>query len=229
MLMPRDHTIKRYASLFALRLLHLTPPFFVAFQGETDPLNIPTAEFVNTLKIAGRISAKARGKELVIAICNKHTGMNVSAIGFNSYNSALRGRPVQFVMRVTFGLEGHCFWIPTQMYRWIVSQEPVPRGETSYAYPIKDEDVDGPATGCKVSIQAAFIRPEYTLIFVDHNSLIQFHVMQMPERFTADDLRPGSEVCVETPLYIYPYSWTAPAVLASSVEPKPRSCLQSRA
>ncbi|KAJ7877069.1 hypothetical protein B0H14DRAFT_3130263 [Mycena olivaceomarginata] len=162
-------------------------------EGETDPLNIPTAEFVNTLKIAGRISAKARGKELVIAICNKHTGMNVSAIGFNSYDSALRGRPVQFVMRVTFGLEGHCFWIPTQMYRWIVSQEPVPRGETSYAYPIKDEDVDGPATGCKVSIQAAFIRPEYTLIFVDHNSLIQFHVMQMPERFTADDLRPGSE------------------------------------
>ncbi|KAJ7712560.1 hypothetical protein B0H14DRAFT_3171855 [Mycena olivaceomarginata] len=45
-------------------------------EGETDPLNIPTAEFVNTLKIAGRISAKARGKELVIAICNKHTGMN---------------------------------------------------------------------------------------------------------------------------------------------------------
>ncbi|KAJ7837855.1 hypothetical protein B0H14DRAFT_3701606 [Mycena olivaceomarginata] len=143
-------------------------------EGETDPLNIPTAEFVNTLKIARRISAKARGKELVIAICNEHTGMN-------------------FVMCVTFGLEGHCFWIPTQMYRWIVSQEPVPRGETSYAYPIKDEDVDGPATGCKVSIQAAFIRPEYTLIFVDHNSLIQFHVMQMPERFTADDLRPGSE------------------------------------
>ncbi|KAF7371446.1 hypothetical protein MSAN_00781600 [Mycena sanguinolenta] len=143
-------------------------------EGETDSLNIPTAEFVNTLKIAGRISAKARGKELVIAICNKHTGKN-------------------FVMHVTFGLEGHCFWIPTQMYRWIVSQEPVPRGETSYAYPIKDEDVDGPATGCKVSIQAAFIRPEYTLIFVDHNSLIQFHVMQMPEHFTADDLRPGSE------------------------------------
>ncbi|KAJ7829926.1 hypothetical protein B0H14DRAFT_3143749 [Mycena olivaceomarginata] len=45
-------------------------------EGETDPLNIPTAEFVNTLKIAGRISAKARGKELVIAICNRHTGMN---------------------------------------------------------------------------------------------------------------------------------------------------------
>ncbi|KAF7374061.1 hypothetical protein MSAN_00287000 [Mycena sanguinolenta] len=162
-------------------------------EGETDSLKIPTAEFVNTLKIAGRISAKARGKELVIAICNKHMGKNVSTIGFNSCESTLRGRPGKFVMRVTFGLEGHCFWIPTQMYRWIVSQEPVPRGETSYAYPIKDEDVDGPATGCKVSIQAAFIRPEYTLIFVDHNSLIQFHVMQMPEHFTADDLRPGSE------------------------------------
>ncbi|KAJ7836802.1 hypothetical protein B0H14DRAFT_3141660 [Mycena olivaceomarginata] len=49
------------------------------------PLNIPTtAEFVNTLKIAGRISAKARGKELFQT----------------PTSSALRGRPVQFVMRV---------------------------------------------------------------------------------------------------------------------------------
>ncbi|KAJ7106431.1 hypothetical protein C8R43DRAFT_1140555 [Mycena crocata] len=133
-----------------------------------------TADFVNTLKITGIISAKARGKELVVAICNKSTGKN-------------------FAFRVNFALEAHCFWIPTPMYRHIVSQEPVRRGEKSYAYPIPDEYVDGPATGCKITIQAAFIRPNYTLLFVDHNSMIQLHVMQMPERFTPDALQPGSE------------------------------------
>ncbi|KAJ6629795.1 hypothetical protein B0H10DRAFT_1985398 [Mycena sp. CBHHK59/15] len=43
-----------------------------------------------------------------------------------------------------------------------------------------------------ISIQAAFIRPEYTLIFVDHNSMIQFHVMHMSNDFGPDQLTPGS-------------------------------------
>ncbi|KAJ6604005.1 hypothetical protein B0H10DRAFT_2078016 [Mycena sp. CBHHK59/15] len=43
-----------------------------------------------------------------------------------------------------------------------------------------------------ISIQAAFIRPEYTLIFVDHNSMIQFHVMRMSDDFGPDQLTPGS-------------------------------------
>ncbi|KAJ7681335.1 hypothetical protein B0H17DRAFT_1333735 [Mycena rosella] len=36
----------------------------------SEHLTIPSAEFVNQLAITGRLSAKARGKELVIAICN---------------------------------------------------------------------------------------------------------------------------------------------------------------
>ncbi|KAJ6579335.1 hypothetical protein B0H10DRAFT_2198735 [Mycena sp. CBHHK59/15] len=106
--------------------------------------NIPTAEFVNTLNITGRISAKARGKELIIAICNRKTGKN-------------------FVFRLNFALEGHCFWIPTEWYHNIVAQEPVHRGVKSHAYPIPDEYVDGPATGCIISIQAAFIPAELLL------------------------------------------------------------------
>ncbi|KAF8190357.1 hypothetical protein K438DRAFT_2018693 [Mycena galopus ATCC 62051] len=135
--------------------------------------NMQTADFVNHLNIRGRISAKARGKELVITICNKNTGKN-------------------FVFRIGFGLEGHCFWIPTEQYRRIVSEPTVLRGTKSQAYVIPDEYIDGPAKQRLLSLQAAFIRPEYTLLFVDHNVLITFHLMQMAPSFTSRDLRPGS-------------------------------------
>ncbi|KAJ7020491.1 hypothetical protein C8F04DRAFT_1196534 [Mycena alexandri] len=136
--------------------------------------NMPTAEFVSSLKIHGRISAKARGKELVVAICNSNTGEN-------------------FVFRIAFGLEAHCFWIPTEWYRQIVSAPTVPRGSKSQAYAVPDEYIEGPATDRLISIQAAFIRPEYTLLFVDHNVMIQFHLMQMRAAFTSRDLVPTSE------------------------------------
>ncbi|KAJ7110761.1 hypothetical protein C8R46DRAFT_1240461 [Mycena filopes] len=133
----------------------------------------PAADFVNNLKIRGRLSAKARGKELVIAICNKNTGRN-------------------FVFRIGFALEAHCFWIPTDMYWRIVSEPAVTRGLKSQAYAIPDEYIDGPAKERCVSIQAAFIHPDYTLLFVDHNVFITFHLMQMPPSFTPSDLRPES-------------------------------------
>ncbi|KAJ6622384.1 hypothetical protein B0H10DRAFT_2430855 [Mycena sp. CBHHK59/15] len=137
------------------------------------PSDMPTAEFVNSLNIEGRISAKARGKELAIAICNRKSGTN-------------------FVLRVTFALEGHCFWIPTEWYNRITSQTPVARGVKSLAFPIPDEYHDCMLSDRIISIQAAFIRPEYTLIFVDHNSMIQFHVMRMSDDFGPDQLTPGS-------------------------------------
>ncbi|KAJ7145962.1 hypothetical protein C8R44DRAFT_863786 [Mycena epipterygia] len=65
-------------------------------------LSIPPANFVNDLEIKGQSSAKACGKELVIAICNSNTQKN-------------------FVFRVGFGLQGHCFWMPTAWYNRIVS------------------------------------------------------------------------------------------------------------
>ncbi|KAJ7035751.1 hypothetical protein C8F04DRAFT_1341690 [Mycena alexandri] len=136
--------------------------------------NMPTTEFVSSLKIHGRISAKARGKELVVAICNSNTGENI-------------------VFRIAFGLEAHCFWIPIEWCRQIVSAPTVPRGSKSQAYAVPDEYIEGPATDRLISIQAAFIRPEYTLLFVDHNVMIQFHLMQTRAAFTSRDLVPTSE------------------------------------
>ncbi|KAJ7181277.1 hypothetical protein C8R46DRAFT_1187422 [Mycena filopes] len=131
-------------------------------------------EYVNNLHIEGRISAKARGKELLLGISNPKTNRN-------------------FLIRVGFALEGHCFWIPTSWYHTIVGQPPVERGKKSFAFPVPDEFVDGPLGGRIISIQAAFIRPKYTLIFVDHNVMIQFHVMQIrtsPE----GNMVPGSPI-----------------------------------
>ncbi|KAJ7467278.1 hypothetical protein B0H11DRAFT_2197385 [Mycena galericulata] len=62
------------------------------------------------------------------------------------------------------------------------------------AYLIPDEFIDGPGTGRKISIQAAFIRPEYTFIFSDHNVMITFHLMQLAPSFFPVHLAPGSAV-----------------------------------
>ncbi|KAJ7754068.1 hypothetical protein B0H16DRAFT_1833192 [Mycena metata] len=133
------------------------------------------AEFINTLQITGRIHAKARGKELVIAICNSLTHKN-------------------FIFRINFRLEAHCFWMPTEWYQNIVSRPPVPRGEKSFAFVVPSEYVDGPARQLLISIQAAFVRPEWTLVFVDHNVMIQFQLMQVSESFLPSDLTPTSKV-----------------------------------
>ncbi|KAJ7140364.1 hypothetical protein C8R46DRAFT_1320212 [Mycena filopes] len=61
-----------------------------------------TNEFVNTLHIEGRISAKARGEELLLGITNPTTGRNS-------------------LIRVYFALEGHCFWMPTAWYHNIAA------------------------------------------------------------------------------------------------------------
>ncbi|KAJ7700953.1 hypothetical protein B0H16DRAFT_1902854 [Mycena metata] len=133
-----------------------------------------TAESVNTLDISGQIYAKDRGKELAIVICNPITHQN-------------------FVMRINFGTEAHVFWMPTEWYQEIVSKPPVHRGKKSFAYIMPDEYVDGPAHGCLISLQAAFVCPEWTLVFVDHQVFIQFHLMQLSDSFLPSDLQPGSK------------------------------------
>ncbi|KAJ6550601.1 hypothetical protein DFH09DRAFT_1168577 [Mycena vulgaris] len=119
--------------------------------------NTPCAEYVNSLNIVGRLYAKARGKELLIAICNKSTAEN-------------------FIFRIAFGLEAHCFWLPNRWYTTITSQTPVKRGEKSRAFPIPSEyilDSDAP-------------------MFVDHNVLITFHLMQASPAFLPSHIEPGS-------------------------------------
>ncbi|KAJ7444374.1 hypothetical protein B0H11DRAFT_2089641, partial [Mycena galericulata] len=152
------------------------------------------APFVNSLSIKGRIHAKARGKELI------------------------------YLFRVNFGLEGHCFWMPSSFYHQIVSQPPIHRGEKSYAFLVPDELVDGPPVGGrKISIQAAFIRPKWTLVFVDHNVMIQFHVMQASGLFHHSHLQPGSGA-----FHIWPFLWSYTHGPVYSQEPKETlECLTS--
>ncbi|KAJ6617727.1 hypothetical protein B0H10DRAFT_2218270 [Mycena sp. CBHHK59/15] len=128
-------------------------------------LNKSPADFINELNITGRIFAKAWGKELIVAIFNPRTGKN------------------QFAFRLNFALEGHCFWMPTAWYKQLTLRAPVPRGKKSMGFLIPDKFIDGPRTGLKISIQAAFIRPEYTFIFSDYNVMITFHLMQLARSF----------------------------------------------
>ncbi|KAJ7801804.1 hypothetical protein B0H14DRAFT_3782432 [Mycena olivaceomarginata] len=154
----------------------------------------PAAEFVNSLNINGCLTAKARGKELIIAICNATTGANI-------------------LFRVGYYMEGHCFWMPTKVYKDIISQTPVLRGEKSFSYPIPAKYIDGPKleTNRVISIQAAFIRPDYTLVFADHNVMIQFHLMRVTDSFVPADLNPHSN--------IWPALWSSTHGPVYSLEP----------
>ncbi|KAJ6537257.1 hypothetical protein DFH09DRAFT_1178343 [Mycena vulgaris] len=100
-----------------------------------------------------------------------------------------------FIFCIAFGLEAHCFWLPTRWYTTITSQMPVKRGEKSRAFPIPSEyilDSDAPSKeGHIISIQAAFIRPKWTLVFVDHNVLITFHLMQASPAFLPSHIEPS--------------------------------------
>ena len=71
-----------------------------------------------------------------------------------------------------------------------------------------------------ISIQAAFVRPDWTLIFVDHNVLMTFHVMCLRRQvLSASDVPiPGSAVCdnyISTSLNLIYLQ-----VMATSMEPK---------
>ncbi|KAK6971850.1 hypothetical protein R3P38DRAFT_3140101 [Favolaschia claudopus] len=141
-----------------------------------DYLTVPAADYVNDLEIEGRLTPLHRGKEVVMIISNDEPGQS-------------------FAVRVNFGLEGHCFWMPTAMYRTIVSKPTIPRGQKSRAYEIPAEFCDGPPEAPRIiSIQAAFIRPEWTLVFCDHNVMITFHVMRLRGKVEEDDLKPGSQL-----------------------------------
>lgn len=89
--------------------------------------------------------------------------------------------------------------MPTAWYKRIVSAGTVSWGVKSQAFAIPNEYIDGPintkpGSDLKISIQAAFIRPDWTLVFVDHNVMITFHLMQVSESFSPADLDPGSIV-----------------------------------
>lgn len=81
------------------------------------------------------------------------------------------------------------------MYDRIVQSPPVNRGKKSKTFNIPPELWDGlPNVQGQVSIQAAFRCPDWTLVFVDHNVMLTFHVMALRRPCTPEDLIPGSIV-----------------------------------
>ncbi|KAL0566426.1 fatty acid synthase alpha subunit Lsd1 [Marasmius crinis-equi] len=137
-------------------------------------LLVTVAEIVNDLEPHGRLYCASRGKELVFGVG-------------------------EVIVRVHFAMEGHCFWMPTEQFRAITNTTPVAQGEWSKAFKVSPELVLGPGNDCLISIQAAFVRPKYTLVFCDHNVQMVFHVMLM-KRCQQLDFEVGSEV--------WPYLWS---------------------
>jgi hypothetical protein len=101
------------------------------------------------------------------------------------------------VIRVGLALEGHGLWIPTQTYQDIIEGGVIPRGVKSSTFVVPPQYWDGcPSVTGQISIQAAFVSPEWTWIFVDHNVMITFHVMALRVPCTNSDLQPGSKVSI---------------------------------
>ncbi|PPQ78998.1 hypothetical protein CVT24_012655 [Panaeolus cyanescens] len=99
-------------------------------------------------------------------------------------------------------LEGHSFWLPTATYNEIVSQPVVNRGSSSHAFPLGPQFyADNRKEGSNISIQAAFIRPDWTLVFCDHNVMISFHIMELQHVSSHTTLSPASE--------IWPFLWSS--------------------
>ncbi|KAF9548078.1 hypothetical protein CPC08DRAFT_769318 [Agrocybe pediades] len=145
-------------------------------------------DIANRLEISGPLYSAVRGKELTI--------------GIGSY-----------LIRICFGLEGHCFWMPTAMYKEIVSRGTVNRGAKSQAFVVPEEFSAGPKGGKAplVSIQAAFIKPDMTLVFVDHNVMITFYIMALRRVCRKDDFTVGSS--------LWPYLWSPSHGPVYSLEP----------
>ncbi|KAL0577042.1 fatty acid synthase alpha subunit Lsd1 [Marasmius crinis-equi] len=129
------------------------------------------AEVINESKPMGRIFCVSRGKEMALGL-----GIHV--------------------IRVHFAMEGHCFWIPTKQYNEIVSTPPIGRGSKSKAFRVPAEYIGGPVDKCLLSIQAAIVRPEWTLVFCDHNVQITFHVMKL------------KKICEEKDFQLWPFLWS---------------------
>ncbi|KAL1700637.1 hypothetical protein EV121DRAFT_295012 [Schizophyllum commune] len=100
-----------------------------------------------------------------------------------------------YAIRISFATEGHVFGIPTEQYDTIVAAGTVPRGQKSRTFKVPVEFTDGGLNDnpC-VSILAAFRRPEWTLLFVDHQVFLKFHVMRLRRPLTEENFKPGTAI-----------------------------------
>jgi hypothetical protein len=81
------------------------------------------------------------------------------------------------------------------MYNKITTGKMSKRRKKSRSFKIPRKYCDGPRSARrKISIQAAFVSKNATLIFVDHNVMLTFHVMRFFRAIKPEDLVPTSRV-----------------------------------
>ncbi|KAF9061082.1 hypothetical protein BDP27DRAFT_1338720 [Rhodocollybia butyracea] len=125
-------------------------------------------KIINALSPTGRMHCAYRGKEIIVGIG-------------------------QYLIRICFGTEAHCFWLPTTaQYQAILETNLVQRGQKGSARQVPKELIFGPladpsAPPLLITIAAAFVRPDQTLLFVDHQRFITFHVMRLRRVCSAED------------------------------------------
>lgn len=102
---------------------------------------------------------------------------------------------VQFLFRIHFGLEAHLLWLPRSVYDHIVSTGPVRRGK-NYAFAVPREYLDFVLREkeLNITIQMAFVGTDLVLAVVDHNILLNIHVIQLKKDCCASDFQPSSTV-----------------------------------
>ncbi|KAG8930845.1 hypothetical protein FRC01_002189 [Tulasnella sp. 417] len=116
---------------------------------------------------------------------------------------AVRGKELvlgfkKYAIRVSFATQGHCFWIPNADFEGMVEggAEPFTSKGKSYPLPIEFQAASkGQVLNEKRHVRIAMsVRgPSHTLIFVDHNMLLRFHILKFKTPLKAQDLVPGSE------------------------------------
>ncbi|KAG8988862.1 hypothetical protein FRB90_002523, partial [Tulasnella sp. 427] len=116
---------------------------------------------------------------------------------------AVRGKELalaykKYAIRVSFATQGHCFWIPNKHFDLLISTgaKPFTSKGRSYFLPLTlQEESQGQALSNKrhLRITMSFKGPSHTLVFVDHNMLMKFHIRKFKKPLGLLDLRPQSE------------------------------------
>jgi hypothetical protein len=84
-----------------------------------------------------------------------------------------------------------------------VYQDIIAGGVKSSTFVVPTQYWDGcPSVVGQISIQVAFVCPEWTWIFVDHNVMKTFHVMALRQPCTNGELCPGTKVSFICSLFI---------------------------
>ena len=71
-------------------------------------------------------------------------------------------------------------WILMDQYKVITSKDPVKHGKKSFAFVVLLKYCDSSkGIPVKASIQATFMHLEWTLLFLDQNVMIPFHIVHI--------------------------------------------------